>query len=67
MYYLDAYFILKYVNPINYHWLLLDPGLFISIIHGLEAPRDLARIFITGCPKWGFKKTGCPNPLAEKK
>ena len=27
----------------------------------------LARIFITGCPKGGFKKTGCPNPLTEKK
>ena len=27
----------------------------------------LARIFITGCPKWGFKNTGCPNPLTEKK
>ena len=29
--------------------------------------RVLARIFITGCPKWGFKKIWCPNPYTEKK
>ena len=29
--------------------------------------RVLARIFITGCPKCDFKKTGCPNPLTVNK
>ena len=28
--------------------------------------RDLARIFITGCPKWDFKNLGCPKSLIEK-
>ena len=25
--------------------------------------RDLARIFITGCPNWDFKDLGCPKSL----
>ena len=28
--------------------------------------RVLARIFITGCPNWDFKKLGCPKSLTEK-
>ena len=28
--------------------------------------RDLARIFITGCPNWDFKNLGCPKSLIEK-
>ena len=34
----------------------------------LEAPpnRDLARIFITGCPNWDFKNLGCPKSVIEK-
>ena len=29
-------------------------------------PRDLARIFITGCPNRNFKNLGCPKSLIEK-
>ena len=28
--------------------------------------RDLARIFLTGCPNWDFKNLGCPQSLIEK-
>ena len=28
--------------------------------------RDLARIFITGCPNWDFMNLGCPKSLIEK-
>ena len=28
--------------------------------------RDLARIFITGCPNWDFKNSRCPKSLIEK-
>ena len=28
--------------------------------------RDLAWIFITGCPNWDFKNLGCPKSLIEK-
>ena len=28
--------------------------------------RDLARIFITGCPNWDFKNLGCPKSPFEK-
>ena len=34
--------------------------------HGLHIIRDLARIFITGCPNWDFKNLGCPKSLFEK-
>ena len=27
---------------------------------------DLARIFITGCPNWDFKKLGCTKSPIEK-
>ena len=28
--------------------------------------QGLARIFITGCPNWDFKNSGCPKSLFEK-
>ena len=44
-----------------------------SLYSGLEIrgcrdslSRDLARIFITGCPNWDFKNLGCPKSLIEK-
>ena len=37
--------------------------------HGFQSSipgRDLARIFMTGCPNWDFKNLGCPKSLIEK-
>ena len=29
--------------------------------------RDLARVFITGCPNWDFKIEGVQNPIEKVK
>ena len=33
---------------------------------GVYEGRDLARIFIPGCPNLDFKNSGCPKSLIEK-
>ena len=40
--------------------------LFIMLSFLLHSSRVLARIFITGCPKWVSTMTGCPNRLTQK-